>query len=382
MDSRNAVLTMEESGPAGRVRAGLVAVAITAVLGIGMAGCARMGPGSAKTPDELLSQLQEDRKDIDQASDTMVKRIDMFNASRKPGEPTLQFSQVFAQDLDPNQRDVLDKLVQEEKDVSYKALLQKIIGDRDQIQDLQAKVMHLEQTLPDQFVVAKRGDRQQDLAMNYLTGQAHLDPVKAKALLKQVDQTDELLAGNQVWFFYDPQRDTFRTYVTQGDAGQTPIAVRRIRQRQLIRERDTLKVERDAVKVERDTAQASAAALDQAKTQLESEIATRQNSVFYHAASTQTLKEQGVLSPVLKRMQDAKGVTYDQSLDLRQATTITLSPQAYGLEAIRSVRLLPSIYQEGRDFSIQTAEDNSSAKVVILDPDVFKGKEVLVAVGG
>jgi hypothetical protein len=46
------------------------------------------------------------------------------------------------------------------------------------------------------------------------------------------------------------------------------------------------------------------------------------------------------------------------------------------------VKLLPSIYQEGRDYSVETAEDSSSAKVVILDPDVFKGKEVLLAIGG
>ena len=43
---------------------------------------------------------------------------------------------------------------------------------------------------------------------------------------------------------------------------------------------------------------------------------------------------------------------------------------------------MPSVYQEGRDFSIETADDHSSARVVILDPDVFKGKEVVLAIGG
>src|SRR5262249_50061860 len=202
--------------PFGALRAGFVAAAVVAALGLAAVGCSRPGPGSAKTPDELLGQLQEDRSEIDKTSDTMMKRIEVFNASRKPGERTLQFSEIFTQDLNPEQRDVLNALVEQEKDISYKALLQKIITDRDSIRDLQEKVAHLEQSLPDKFVVAKRGDRHQNLAMAYLTQEANLDPDKAKVLLKQVDQTDELVAGNKVWFFYDPQQDTFRTYVTRG----------------------------------------------------------------------------------------------------------------------------------------------------------------------
>jgi hypothetical protein len=362
-------------GRGGVMRAGIAIAAIVAVIGIGSFACARPGPGTAKSTDELLTQLMEDRAEIDTASDTMMKRIDMYNASRKPGETTLQFSEIFAADLNPEQRDVLDALVQQEKDVSYKALLQKIIADRDTIRDLQERVMHLEQSLPDKFIVAKKGDRHQTLAMNYLTTEAQLDPAKAKELLKQVDQTDELVPGNQVWFFYDPKQDNFRTYVTRGEAGVTPVVVRRAQKRELIKERDTFKSERD-------TAEANAAALDQARLELESEMATRQNSVYYHAASDQSLKESGVLSSVLKRVRDVKGITYENSLDLREQTTINLAPQTYGLSEIRSVRVLPSIYQEGRDFAIETAEDRSSARVVILDPEVFKGKELLLSIGG
>ena len=368
-------MTVPRSGPTRSPGAGLVAVAIAAVIGYGALGCARPGPGTAKNTDELLNQLTEDRTQIDQTSDTMMKRIEMFNTSRKPGERTLQFSEIFAQDLNPEQRDILDTLVEQEKDVSYKSLLQKIITDRDTIRGLQEKVMHLEQTLPDKFVVAKRGDRHQRLAMEYLTSEAHLDEAKAKSLLKQVDQTDELVAGNQVWFFYDPQKDNFRTYVTQGDAGQTPVMVRRANQKKLLKERDTYKSERDV-------AEAEAVSLEQARSSLESELATKQNSVYFHAASNETLKQQGVLSGVLKKLQDVKNVNFDESIDLRQGTSINLLPQNYGLESIRAVRVLPSIYQEGRDFTVETAEDFRSARVVILDPDVFKGKEVLIAIGG
>src|SRR5262245_16762952 len=349
-------------------RALLLALSVAAAMTFGAVGCARPGPGSAKTPDELLTQLQEDRTEIDKTSDTMMKRIEVFNESRKPGERTLQFSEIFTQDLNPEQRDVLNALVEQEKDISYKALLQKIIADRDSIRELQDKVAHLEQGLPDKFVVAKRGDKHQKLAMAYLTEEAQLDQEKAKSLLREVDQTDELLAGNRVWFFYDPNLDTFRTYVTQGDAGQTPVQVRRARQRELVKERDTYKGERDSAQAE--------------VVNLQTDIATQQNSLHYHAASAQNLKGQGVLSPVLKRLVDTKGLSFNESLDLRQATSIDLVPQNFGLDHIYGVRLLPSVYQEGRDFAVQTAEDFTSARVVILDPEVFKGKEVVLAIGG
>ena len=396
MNGRRVTMTAGDSGPARIPRSGLVAAAIIAAMGFGTFGCAQKGPGTAKNPDELLTQLKDDRAQIDQTTDTMMKRIDVFNASRKPGERTLQFSEIFTQDLSPEQRDVLNTLVAEEKDFSYKALLQKIIVDRDTIRGLQENVMRLEQTLPDKFVVVKRGDRQHDLAMTYLTEEAHLDAEKAKTLLNQADQTDELLAGNKVWFFYDPQRDTFRTYVTQGEAGRTPLVVRRARQRQLIKERDsaqaevaTLQQTKADLEATRSQLETDVNGLTQRKTELEStvdqlsrDIAFRQNSLFYHAENERALKDQGVLTSVLKRVHDVKPLHYDEALDLRQGTTITLVPRNYGLEEIREVRVLPPIYQKGRDFQIETAEDHSSARLVILDPDLFRGKEVLLAIGG
>jgi hypothetical protein len=337
-------------------------------------GCARPGPGTAKTTEDLLGQLQKDRTEIDTTSDTMMKRIDMFNASRKPGDRTVQFSEVFAQDLDPQQKDVLDQMVQEEKDVSYKSLLTNIISDRDQIRQLQEKMLHLQQSLPDTFVVAKRGDKHHELALNYLTGQAGVDAQHAKTLLSQVDQSDELVPGNQVWFFYDKDKDTFRTYVTRGDARMTPAVVRRQKTKALVAERDTYRTQRDS-------AEQTAGELAQQKAQLENDIDVAKNSIHYHAATDDELKASGVLSPVLKKVQTTKGLTFDNALDLRTGQTITLDPKSFGLAEIRSLRLIPSIYKEGKDFNVETADDGS-ARLVILDPEAFRGKEVVVAVKG
>lgn len=359
--------------------------------------------GPPETPEELLANLKNDKARIDATSDAMMKKIEAYNNSRKPGERTVQFGEVFAENLTGEQRDVLNSLLAEEKDVSYRSLLEKMIADRDTIKDLQSKVLQLEQRLPDQFVIAKRGDNQTKLAMNYLTSEAHLDEAKAKQLVSQVDRSDELVAGNHVWFFYDPKQDTFRTYITMGEAGQLPLAVRRARERKMIAERDELKTQRDTAQAGKDAAEAQVASLSERKTQLESDIAGleknkadlednvdrlsrdlafRQNALFYHAENERSLKDRGVLSSVLAHVKDVKGVTYDTSLDLRQATSITLSPETFGVEKIKAVKLLPPIFQEGRDFSIETSDDTGRAKLTILDPDLFRGREVLVAIGG
>ena len=377
------------------------------LLALSLAGCTEQMrqalSGTPDTPEELLAALRSDRGRIDSTTDGMMKKIDAYNQARKPGERTIQFSEVFMEDLSGEQRDVLNQLLAEEKDVSYRSLLTNLISDRDTIKDLQQKVLQLEQRLPDTFVVAKKGDNHTDLATNYLINDAKLDPVKAKALIKNIDRTDVLLAGNHVWFFYDPRQDTFRTYVTQGEAGQTPLAVRRAQQRKLLAERDTAINERDQEHTARQVAETEVTSLEARKQQLESDInllqqnkadlessvdrlsrdlAFRQNSLFYHAETQRSLKDRGVLSSVLARVKDVKGVDYNESLDLRNGTSIALDPGAFGLTKIKEVRLLPSIYQEGRDFTVETSEETGSARLVILDPDLFRGREVLLAVGG
>lgn len=390
-------------------RALLAAVLVAAGLVPGTIACrgdsrelALSGPTPA-SPEALLAELKDHRERIDQATDQMMQRIDAFNAARKPGERTILFSEIFTDDLSDAQRDILNAMVAEEKDVSYKSLLEKIIADRDAIRGLQEKVMRLEQALPDRFVLARKGDTHGALAVDYLANDAHLDAEKARRVLASVDQTDELLPGNKVWFFYDPQQDAFRTYVTQGEAGQTPLAVRRALQRRLISERDAAQAAVTALEQTRSTLEADISTLRQTQAELEArkaeletnkarlesnvdqlskDLSFQRNSLFYHAASARELKDKGVLTTVLKRVRDVKGVSYDKALDLRQGSTIYLTPGRFGLERIKDVRMLPPIYQEGRDFTVEKSDVSGTVKIVILDSDLFKGKEVLLAVGG
>ena len=97
------------------------------------------------SPQELMAELQTEKEKVDRVSDEMMKRIDAFNASRGPNEKKLQFSEIFYSDLSPEQRGVLDQLLAEEKSPTYRNLLSRIIEDRKTVQDLQDRVLRLEQ---------------------------------------------------------------------------------------------------------------------------------------------------------------------------------------------------------------------------------------------
>ncbi|HET6371722.1 MAG TPA: hypothetical protein VFG76_00300 [Candidatus Polarisedimenticolia bacterium] len=388
--------------------AAAVLVAGTTACGQGALERGLSGPVPA-TPQELMTELQTHKENIDRASDQMMKRIDAFNASRKPGEKQVQFSEIFYSDLNPEQRDVLDQLLQQEKDPSYHNLLSRIIEDKKAIQDLQEKVLRLEQQLPDKFALAHKGDTHYKLAHDFLMEQG-VPEEQAKGLLNQIDLSEDLVPGFKVWYNYDKENNTFKTYVTQGEAGQTPLAVKRALKRQLIGERDS--------------AMAKAAALEQTKTSLEKDVASlqtdvrgledrkgtlevqvadlearngdlqtrgdrleddlafRQNSLFYYAGSEGQLAQQGVLTRFLKNLKDIKGITYDDALDLRQAKSISFTPAAYGLRSIKGVEVWPEVYQEGRDYTVQVSEDGGAATIVINDPNVFRQQRVLFAIRG
>jgi len=393
---------------------GLAILALALVLG-GTAGCGQgqiekgiSGPVPS-SPQELMAELQGEKEKIDHSSDEMMKRIEAFNASRGPGERKIQFSELFYQDLSNEQRDVLDQLMQEEKNPSYKNLLSRIIEDRNTIQSLQERVLRLEQKLDDKFVVAKKGDTHFKLAQDYLVEQGVVED-QAKNLLNQIDLSEELVPGFKVWYNYDKENGTFKTYVTQGEAGQTPLAVKRAMKRKLVGERDAAvarataleqtkkTLESDISRLETDvrgledrrsTLEVQVADLDARNTnlqargdQLDSDLQFRKNSVFYHADSETALAAQGILTRFLKNLKDVKGIAYDESLDLRQAQSISFSPAAYGLKTISGVEIWPEIYREGRDYSIQLSEDGGSATVVINDPNVFRQQRVLIALRG
>src|SRR2546426_10529339 len=192
---------MESRKPASVAGAAMCIASVLAMMFVaGSIGCSResdlgFSKSTPATPEELLAELKTHQEKIDKATEGMLLRISEFNQTRKPGERTLQFAEIFSQDFTDQQKAVLNQMIAEEKDVSYKSILQQIVSDRDTIQGLQEKVMHLEQSLPDSFVIAKKGDRHHDLAMNYLINDSKIVEAKGKSLLAELDQTERFLTA-------------------------------------------------------------------------------------------------------------------------------------------------------------------------------------------
>jgi hypothetical protein len=396
-----------------------IALALAAALGLALlAGLTACGQGSIEkgltgpvpsNPQELMAELQTQKERIDKLSDGMMERINQFNSSRGPNDRKVQFSELFYTDLSPEQRDVLDQLLQEEKSPTYRNLLSRIIEDRNTVQTLQDRVLRLEQQLPDKFMIAKKGDTHFKLAHDFLIGEGATEE-SAKDLLNQIDLNEDLIPGFKVWYNYDKEKATFRTYVTQGEAGQTPLAVKRALKRKLINERDTEKARADGLEQTKTQLETNIAGLEtdistltDRRTQLETEVADlerrnndlqvrgdtlqsdlefRQNSLFFHANTERALADQGVLSKVLKNLRDVKGISYERTLDLRQAQSITFTPETYGLNTISKVEMWPSVYEEGRDYTVAVSEDGMQATVTINDPQLFKQQRVLFAIKG
>jgi hypothetical protein len=339
----------------------------------------------------------------------MMERIEVFNASRAPGDRNVEFSELFYSDLAPEQRSILDELLAEEKRPSYKNLLTRIIEDRDRIKQMTDRIQYLEQRLPDNFVIVKAGQTHYDLAMEYLANEG-VDAAKSRQLVDEMGLQEDLVPGFKVWFNYFKEEDKFKTYVTRGEAGQTPLAVARASKRNLIHERDVAVARATALEETKATLETDITrlmgdvhSLEDRKAELNIQVADlearnqdlnekgqklsedlslTQNSMYYYANSQQALAEQGVLSRFMKNLKDVKGISYDESLDLRQSTSINLEAQPYGLTEIKDVAIWPEIYQAGRDYTVEVADDGQSARVEIIDKNMFKKQRVLIALSG
>jgi hypothetical protein len=379
-------------------------------------GCAAFLPGCSEpeiserplpdTPEEILTELKQDRGRIDKMTDQVLERIRKWNDSRTGDERKIYFAEIFEEPLSPKEQDVLNQLFEQEQNVSYRGLLSQVIADRDQIQEYQARIAALEAKLPQDTIIAGKNDSHYKIALKYLKEKHGLPDDKANDLIKQINLDIDLLAGHKVWLYYLPEKEMFASWVQQGEAKQAPLAVQLARKRQLTSERDEAvakvasledrkrELEGDIQRLEGDVS-----GLQARKAELEAQITTvteqrneqekiaeaRQNeierinnSVFYFASTERELKDKRIVKS-FNRLKDIKGVEYNEYLDLRASKEITFEPKEFGVTKISSVSLLPKHFRPGVDYEVEIAR-NGGAKVEILQPQVFKGQKVLFSI--
>src|SRR6185436_16530837 len=353
------------------------------------------------SPDVLLTELKEARDNIDRNNRDIYDRIQQFNGRMEMlGRKQISFSQVFLQGLSADEEAALDKLVKEEKDPTYRGVLGQVVEDMKTIRDLQTKVTDLESKLPGDGVDVKPGDTHLKLAKQYLMDTHKLPEARAKELVERINIMDTgLEKGMKVHFYYDPAKDFFGTWVVQGDAKRSPLALVRAKEMRLIQEREvavakanTLSEEKASLEEVRDNLQKDIDALEAKKSALEStvsqlemekskaeenyrvtsaKLSEHQNSVWYDADLEDRLRARGVLRTINK-IENIGEVKFANNIDLTKTKTITLKPSQFGIDHITDVRVVPTFLKEGRDIGVRFVEDGT-VEVTVLNEAALRG---------
>jgi hypothetical protein len=361
-----------------------------------------------KNMEQLLSELKDARDGIDLQTRDIYGRIQQFNQNMSRfGRKQVSFSQVFLQGLSAEEEQALDDLVRQEKDPSYRGILGQVVEDMKKIRDLQNKVTQLEGLLPGDGVDAKPGDTHIKLAMQYLEKDKGVPESRAKELISRLNIMETSLEkGMKVHFYYDPAKDFFGTWVAQGAAAHSPLALVRAKEMRLIQEKDaavakasTLQDEKAQLEEMRDSLQKEIAELERRKAGLEStvsqleldktkaeesaritgeKLAEHQNSVWYDADLAERLRARGVLKTINK-VENIGEVKFANNIDLSKTKSITLKPSQFGIDHISDVRIVPNYLKEGRDLGVRFADDGT-VEVTVLNEGALRGQKVLFVV--
>jgi hypothetical protein len=358
--------------------------------------------------EKLLVELKDSRDQIDGQTHEIYNRIQQFNQKMSLiGRKPVSFSQVFVQGLSAEEEQALDDLVRQEKDPSYRGILGQVVEDMKKIRDLQNKVTQLEGLLPGDGVDVKPGDTHMKLAMQYLEKDKGIPESRAKELISRLNIMEtNLEKGMKVHFYYDPAKDFFGTWVAQGAASHSPLALVRAKEMRLIQEKDsavakanTLQDEKAQLEEIRDSLQKEIADLEARKAGLEStvsqleldktkaeesaritgeKLAEHQNSVWYDADLAERLRARGVLKTVNK-VENIGEVKFANNIDLTKTKSITLKPSQFGIDHISDVRIVPTFLKEGRDIGVRFAEDGT-VEVTVLNERALRGQKILFVV--
>ena len=358
--------------------------------------------------EKLLVELKDARDSIDGDTHQIYDRIKQYNSKMEAiGGKPVSFSKVFLQGLSAEEEAALDELVRNEKDPSYRGILGQVVEDMKKIRDLQNKVTQLEALLPKDGVEVKPGDTHMKLAIQYLVKDKGVPESRAKELVSRLNILETGMdKGMKVHFYYDPAKDFFGTWVAQGDAKRSPLALVRAKEMRLIQEREvavakanTLSEEKASLEEMRDNLQKDIEALEAKKSALEStvsqlemekskaeenyrvtsaKLSEHQNSVWYDADLEDRLRARGVLRTVNK-VENIGEVKFANNIDLTKTKTITLKPSQFGIDHITDVRVVPTFLKEGRDIGVRFVEDGT-VEVTVLNETALRGQKILFVV--
>ncbi|HEY3295811.1 MAG TPA: hypothetical protein VGL38_10250 [bacterium] len=364
----------------------------------------RRQPAEVKNFQELVMHVDKLNTQISDREGKIMDLVRKYNASH----PNAAFDTtgIAAMGLSPEQAEILSKRVSQEKDVSYRGLLQEVISLNGEVDKLNQQMDELRSQLPKPYAV-QQGDSHFKVCLEWLTSEKGVPEDEAVKLIEQSALTQELLPGFEVWNYYEApkaegDKPIFGTFVTQGTAKLSPNALARSTKRRIDSERQNLIQARNQKEEEvKDLETRRAELTDQIKgleeerknmmnqmgemAQKNESLARQLASVFYVVGTFKDLSKQGIIKkPTLGKWQssDMDKIQNPSVLDTRADTRITFTAASVGLGRINQVLLFPRSYDEGQDFKITVSEDKQTVTIDLLKREKFQLSKLAVAVDG
>ena len=198
--------------------------------------------GCAKDEKDMIADFESKHIELTKLNnDLEEERSDFFKLIREYNSTQSENEQFDITKLDTSmgigEKELLQSMFKEEKDISYNGLLSNIIEKNNdiallnnQITDLNDQIVKLEDRLPKAYTV-QNGDTHYKIVRDYLVNQYGLDKKQAREIAWKTVMTDNLLPGNRIWLTYDKDQSILGTYVTQGDAKIAPMSYEQIAKR-------------------------------------------------------------------------------------------------------------------------------------------------------
>jgi len=355
-------------------------------------------PGKVSDIGEVKSVVGKIRK---LESDVQEKQNEMFRLMKQyknnTGKP---LPVVNSMNLSKEEKEVLQRMINEERDISVKSLIQNTLDKDKQIGNLQLRINELEEKLPSPHVV-QRGDSHFDIALNFLKNKKEIETEQAKELINRSMLYDNLIPGFKVWNYYS--EGVFGSFITQGDADVSPNYVRRKAKKKIIDARDEaisakirLAKEIEAMEIRKEILISDLESLRNEKNSLISKInelskqnekiQKRLNSLYYIVDLKNKLKNKGILQGTgflflsTTKVANMSPENFNKSIDLREDNKIDVFAQYLNVNKIENVKIFPKYYEEGKDYKIIYAKNKKTARIEIISKDELKNMRIVIAV--
>jgi exonuclease VII small subunit len=382
----------KQRGSAAAVVAVIVVVLIIVVLLLHF--LSRRAPEAVQNFQQLVMTIDKLNTQIASREERIRNLVRRYNEDRPTA--TIDTTGLGRFGLTPEQAELMARRIAQEKDLSYRGILQEVIDLDQEMTQLSQEMQEVRSRLRPPYVV-QRGETHFQVAMNFLTEEVGLSEEEALRHIEREALFPELLPGFEIWNYWG--EGVFGTFVTQGSAKISPNELMRISKRKIDQERRTLTEARDRAqeqvsdletrrleledqlsKLEGERAQALAQIAQMAEQN--AELASQLNSVIYQVARFSTFEKEGVLrKPALGkwRTSDLDKLTDTKSIDLRQTREISFSSVDAGLSKISKVILFPRYFLEDDDYRIEIAQDRTSGTLTLLRPERFQLVKLAVA---